>query len=171
MIRILSGLAIVSVFVGEAPVAAQVTPADSAYYDFWIGEWHRVIDGQVAEEPRFVVTKGLYPSALVEEWQMEGYKAEGWRGWDASRNTWTFVWISERGHFQIWDERKVGDEWYMYRVFVIDDEQVLSRQAFLPQEDGSVIRTSEHSRDGGETWALRFKERYVQPKHDDGARF
>lgn len=171
MNRMLSVLAIIIAFPGGAPVSAQVTPADSAYYDFWVGEWHQVIDGRVSDEPRFVVTKGLYPGALEEEWQMEGYRAEGLRAWDSSRNTWTFVWISERGHFQVWDERKEGDEWYMYKVFVIEGEEVLSRQAFLPQEDGSVIRTSEHSRDGGETWTLRFEERYVRPDHDGGTRF
>ena len=169
MKQIRSALAVVIVFVSIAPLTAQVTPADSAYYDLWIGGWHEVTDGRVANEPRFVVTKGLYPSALEEEWQMDGYEAKAWRAWDASTNTWTFVWISERGHFQVWDERKVGDDWYMYKVFVIEDEKILSRQAFLPQEDGSVIRTSEHSRDGGETWTLRFRERYVQP--DDGGRF
>jgi hypothetical protein len=49
---ILSALAIISVFLDEAAVAAQVTPADPAYCDFWTGEWFQVMDGQVANEPR-----------------------------------------------------------------------------------------------------------------------
>ncbi len=153
---------LVLTMIGTNPVAAQVVPADSSYYDFWVGEWHQVVDGQIAPEPRFIVEEGIYPSALEERWQMEGYRAKAWRGWDASEATWTFVWISEQGHFQVWNERKVGGHWYMFRTFVIDGEPVLSRQAFIPQPDGSVIRTSEHSLDGGETWTLRFKERYVQ---------
>lgn len=147
---------------GQSSATAQVTASDASYYDFWLGEWHQVIDGRVASEARFIVEEGLYPEALEEHWQMEGYKAKGWRAWDSSRKTWTFVWMSERGHFQIWNERKVDGAWYMFRTFVIDGEEVLSRQAFLPQSDGAVIRTSEHSRDGGKTWTLRFEERYVK---------
>lgn len=48
----------------------------------------------------------------------------------------------------------------MYKTFTINGEEVLSRQSFIPQKDGSVIRTSEHSKDGGKIWQLRFKEQY-----------
>lgn len=152
----------------SSPLTAQVVPADSSYYDFWVGEWHQVVDGQIAAEPRFVVEEGISSSLLEEHWQMEGYRAKAWRGWDSSQDTWTFVWISEQGHFQVWNERKVGKHWYMLKTFLIDGEEVLSRQAFIPQSDGSVVRTSEHSRDGGETWTLRFKETYVQVRKQGG---
>ena len=153
---------------GQSSATAQVPVADSSYYDFWIGKWHQVINGRVAPEARFNVEVGLYPGALEEHWQMEGYKAKGWRAWDNSQKTWTFVWISERGHFQIWNERKLDGAWYMFKSFLIDGEEVLSRQAFMPQPDGAVIRTSEHSRDDGRTWTLRFEERYVKVGQRDG---
>ena len=156
------------VTLGQIPAVAQVASTEASYYDFWLGEWHQVEDGRIAPEPRFIVEEGMYEGALEERWQMEGYEAKAWRGWDASQETWTFVWVSERGHFQVWNERKVGDHWYMYKTFTIDGEEVLSRQAFIPQADGSVVRTSEHSRDGGETWTLRFEERYVRAEDQDG---
>lgn len=157
------------IILGQSSATAQANVSDSSYYAFWLGEWHQVIDGRVAPDARFVVEAGIYPGALEEHWQMEGYKAKAWRAWDSSHKTWTFVWISERGHFQVWNERKVDGAWYMFKTFLIDCEEVLSRQAFLPQSDGSVIRTSEHSRDDGRTWTLRFEERYVkldQVQHD-----
>lgn len=140
--------------------AQQVTPHDSTYYDFWEGNWYQVVDGEVEGEPRFQVERGIYHSSFEEKWQMEGYKAKAWRGWDSSTNSWTFVWVSELGHFQVWDEKKVGERWYMFKTFNIDGEEILSRQAFIPQNDSTLIRTSEHSRDGGDTWTLRFKETY-----------
>ena len=138
----------------------QVTPDDSTYYDFWEGNWHKVVDGKVDPQPRFQVRRGIYHNAFEEQWKMEGYDAKAWRGWDSSSNSWTFVWVSELGHFQVWNEKKVGDHWYMFKTFNIDGEEVLSRQAFIPKNDSTVVRTSEHSGDGGKTWKLRFREIY-----------
>lgn len=140
--------------------AQKVTSKDSAYYDFWEGNWHQVVDGNVEPQPRFRVKRGIYHNAFEEQWQMESYKAKAWRGWDSSSNRWTFVWVSELGHFQIWKEKKVGEHWYMFKTFNIDGEEVLSRQAFIPKNDSTLLRTSEHSRDGGTTWNLRFREIY-----------
>lgn len=156
----LSTLIITLIYVDVS--AQQTTPHDSTYYDFWEGNWYQVVDGKVEGEPRFQVERGIYHSSFEEKWQMEGYKAKAWRGWDSSTNSWKFIWISELGHFQIWNEKKVGKHWYMFKTFNIDGEEVLSRQAFIPQDDSTLIRTSEHSRDGGETWKLRFKEQYVK---------
>lgn len=138
------------------------TPCPASYYDFWPGAWHEVVDGEVAPEPRFEVRGNLHPSSFEETWHMDGYRAKAWRVWDRTAERWMFVWISEEGHFQIWEEKKLGEHWYMFKQFVIDGETVLSRQAFIPREDGSVVRTSEHSRDGGESWRLRFREVLVK---------
>ncbi len=137
-------------------------PNDPSYYDFWPGDWHLVVDGEVEDQPRFQVRPGLHPRSFEEEWHMEGYEAEAWRVWDSSSDRWMFIWISDQGHFQIWEEKKVGDHWYMFKEFVIEGETVLSRQAFIPRDDGRVVRTSEHSSDGGKTWTLRFEEILVK---------
>lgn len=162
-----TGLLIVIFLLHGLAVAQHADVADSAYYDFWVGDWHQVVDGEVANEPRFKVKKGLYGGHLEEEWQMEGYKAKAWRGWDSTADRWVFTWVSELGHYQVWNEKKVGDHWYMFKTFTIDGEEVLSRQAFIPQSDGTVIRTSEHSRDGGDSWRLRFREVYIKKESHD----
>lgn len=147
--------------------AQNMAVIDSSYYDFWVGNWYQIIDGTVADEPRFKVKKGVYASHLEEEWQMEGYKAKAWRGWDSTADRWVFTWVSELGHYQVWNEKKVGNHWYMFKTFQIDGEEVLSRQAFIPQSDETVIRTSEHSRDGGKSWTLRFKEVYTKVQNNN----
>ena len=68
--------------------------------------------------------------------------------------------MSTSGLFQIWEGRKSEGTWYIYNTFIIDGEEVLSRQAFIPQGPNKMIRTSEHSRDSGTTWKLRFKGTY-----------
>ncbi len=139
---------------------------DSSYYDFWEGDWYQVVDGVVRDKPRFIVRRGMYASAFEESWQMEGYKAKAWRAWDTRTQQWDFAWVAEIGLFQIWEGRKVDGHWYIYRTFVIDGEEVLSRQAFIPMDENTVIRTSEHSRDDGTTWILRFEETYKRLSHD-----
>lgn len=155
---------IVATFSHSIGIAQNGSKHDSTYYDFWEGNWHQVIEGEVSSSPRFEVIRGLYPSSFEEKWHMEGYEAKALRGWDSVSQTWEFVWISELGHFQIWHEKKVDSLWYMVKTFVIDGEEVLSRQAFIPQSDTTLVRTSEHSRDGGKTWTFRFKENYFKHK-------
>lgn len=168
--RTLILLALLALMAGPAPAWAQDeaggTSGDATYYDFWPGDWHEVVDGEVADQPRFQVERGLHPHSFEEEWHMEGYEAKAWRVWDSTTDRWMFIWISEDGHFQIWKEEKIGDHWYMFKEFVVDGEPVLSRQAFIPQDDGTLVRTSEHSSDGGETWTLRFKEVLVKVSRD-----
>jgi hypothetical protein len=102
----------------------------------------------------------MYSSAFEESWEMEGYKAKAWRAWDTRSKKWDFAWVADIGLFQIWEGRKIEGHWYIYRTFIIDGEEVLSRQAFIPESESTMIRTSEHSRDQGQTWLLRFRETY-----------
>lgn len=81
-------LSILVIALTHIDVSAQrATSHDSTYYDFWVGDWYQVVDGEVKEEPRFRVKRGIYHSSFEEQWQLEGYKAKAWRGWDASSNT------------------------------------------------------------------------------------
>ena len=89
--------------------------------------------------------------------------AKAWRAWDTRTKKWDFAWMSSDGLFQIWEGKKVDDIWYMYKTFILDNgEEVLSRQAFIPLNINVMERTSEHSKDQGKSWDLRFKERYLR---------
>lgn len=155
-------LLIVAVFVQNVFAQKHSAKNDTDYFKSWVGEWYQEIDGKIAKEPRFVVKRALYDESFEESWVMEGYLAKAWRAWDSRTKKWDFAWMSDNGLFQIWEGKKVGDVWYMYKTFIIEDEEVLSRQAFIFPNDMTLIRTSEHSKDEGKTWKLRFKEKYVK---------
>ena len=140
----------------------QVTQNDSTYYDAWIGHWYQEVDGKVSDKASFVVRQGLYHSSFEEYWFEAGGLdfSMAWRAWDARTRKWDFAWMSTDGLFQLWDGKKVDGVWYMYKTFMINGDAVLSRQAFIPQDDTTLVRTSEHSRDDGNTWTLRFREVY-----------
>lgn len=135
---------------------------DSTYYDSWIGVWYKEVDGKIENSPTFVVTQGLYKAAFEETWMGAGGDfSKAWRAWDGRTKKWDFAWMSADGLFQIWEGKKIDGIWYMYKTFILDDGlEVLSRQAFIPKSNSTLVRTSEHSRDNGKTWQLRFKENY-----------
>lgn len=138
---------------------------DSEYYNDWEGMWYEVVDGKTNEFPSFVVTKSLYDSAFEEVWMQGkgGHYGKAWRAFDGRTKKWDFAWISTDGLFQLWEGKKIDDIWYIYKYFVLDNgEKVLSRQAFIINDRTHMTRTSEHSRDEGKTWALRFKEEFVK---------
>ena len=153
------GLAITPICVAQN----QVTGSDSTYYDHWVGEWYQEVDGELHSEPTFVVKRALYHSSFEEYWMGAGGNFSiAWRAWDSRTRKWDFAWMSTDGLFQIWEGKKVDGIWYIYKTFMINDQEVLSRQAFIPENDRTVIRTSEHSSDNGKTWRLRFREIYKQ---------
>jgi len=138
------------------------TSSDSTYYDSWVGNWYQVVDGTTSDKVSFIVKRALYHSSYEEYWFTAGGVdfSMAWRAWDTRTRKWDFAWMSTDGLFQIWEGKKVNGIWYMYKTFIINGESVLSRQAFIPQDDRTLVRTSEHSRDNGHTWKLRFRETY-----------
>ena len=133
----------------------------SLYYDNWVGEWYQEVDGRLKETPSFVVKRGLYHSSFEEYWMGTGGNFSiAWRAWDSRTKKWDFAWMSTDGLFQLWEGRKLNDVWYMHKTFIINGKEVHSRQAFIPEGENTLIRTSEHSADNGKTWTLRFREVY-----------
>ncbi len=142
---------------------SHVPQNDSTYYDSWVGEWYKEVDGELSSVPTFVVKRALYHSSFEEYWMGAGGNfSMAWRAWDTRTQKWDFAWMSTDGLFQIWEGKKVNGIWYIYKIFIINDQEVLSRQAFTPQNDNTLIRTSEHSKDNGKTWRLRFTEKYIK---------
>ncbi|NIR48501.1 hypothetical protein GWO43_08730 [candidate division KSB1 bacterium] len=139
---------------------------DSKYYDFWEGTWFKYENGEIdTSGTYFKVKRGIHPAAFQENWRLvidstTTLYATAVRAWDKTDTKWRYVWISEDSLFQVWDGVKVDEDWYIYKTFKINGEHILSRQAWLPQKDDLVLRTSEWSKDNGKSWKLRFKEYY-----------
>ncbi|HEX7845113.1 MAG TPA: hypothetical protein VF476_04875 [Chitinophagaceae bacterium] len=132
---------------------------DAKYYNFWEGTWSRVNieTGVVDSNARcFTVSKGVHPACWKEEWSC--IKATALRSWDKTNNRWMYVWVSENGLFQVWEGRKIGKDWYIFKEFDINGDKYLSRQGVIPIDKNRIMRISEKSYDNGLTWELRFKE-------------
>ncbi len=140
-----------------------VMPEDAHYFDFWEGTWHTLNDdGSLDSTSYFKVKRSVHAAAFEEEWQLGGdktapLKSIAMRAWDKTNNKWGFVWVSANGLYQVWDSKKVDGHWYIYKPFTVNGDTYLSRQGFLPQPDGTVLRVSEKSYDE-KNWELRFKQ-------------
>lgn len=168
----LSFLALLTVATG-APLPAQDSGAlgdDPAmhYYDFWEGTWHQVIDGEADTTGTvFHVERDVHPAAFIERWRLvidstTTLHATALRAWDKTTRRWMYTWISDNGLYQVWEGRRVGDHWYIYRQFDVQGDRFLSRQAWIPDGPNRLVRISERSDDGGRTWQTRFREEYVR---------
>lgn len=144
---------------------------DTHYFDFWEGEWQQVVDGRRdASRSWFRIRRDVHPAAFLEDWRLviDGTttRATALRAWDKTAHRWMFSWVSANGLYQVWEGRKVGDHWYIYKEFDIQGDRYLSRQAWIPQGPSRLVRISERSDDGGQTWTLRFREEYERVKPD-----
>lgn len=164
---------LVAAVVGLASgAAAQDAPAargseDSRYYDFWPGTWVEVVDGYPdTTATRFTVRRGVHAAAFEEEWRLfyDGaeHRSRAFRAWDDALDRWRFVWVSDDGHFQVWEGEKVDGEWYIVREFETADGAFLSRQAWIPESEDRLIRVMERSFDGGRTWETRSRTPFVR---------
>lgn len=137
-----------------------IPEGDATYFDFWVGTWYEIKnDNTLDSNSYFKVVRTVNPSCLLEEWHFSnGMKSIALRSWDKTNNKWGFVWASDNGLYQVWDTRKIDGNWYIYKQFNINNDSYLSRQGFIPQPDGTVLRVSEKTYDE-KKWELRFKQR------------
>lgn len=133
---------------------------EAHYFDFWEGTWFEIKENnQVDSSSYFKVKRSVHPASFIEEWQHgAGNKSIALRAWDKTSLKWGFVWVSDNGLYQVWDTRKINGHWYIYRSFNVSGDKYLSRQGFIQQPDGTVLRISEKSYDE-KNWELRFKQK------------
>ena len=143
-----------------------VKSPDAKYYDFWEGTWYRYENGKIDTSGTcFKVERGMHSAAFHENWRLvidatTTLHATAIRAWDKTTSKWGYVWVSADSLFQVWEGVKVDNDWYIYKNFETNGERILSRQAWILQKNGLVLRTSEWSQDNGNSWKLRFKEHY-----------
>ncbi|MFW6078372.1 MAG: hypothetical protein ACODAE_02045 [Gemmatimonadota bacterium] len=168
--RILGLAALTYGLVAAAAVSGQTDAPmpdspEARYFDFWPGTWVEVVDGAPdTAATTFTVTRGVHRSAFEERWKLvydgAAHRSTALRAWDRVNERWMFTWVSDNGLFQVWEGRKVGDDWYIVREFEIDGERFLSRQAWIPRGRNELVRVMERSFDGGQSWETRSRTRF-----------
>lgn len=136
---------------------------DAKYFDFWEGTWYETKpDKTIDSNSYFKIKRSVNPACFLEEWHFaNGMSSIAIRSWDKTNNKWGFVWASDNGLYQVWDTRKIDGNWYIYKQFTINGDTYMSRQSFVLQPDGTVLRLSEKSYDE-KKWEERFRQVLVK---------
>jgi ketosteroid isomerase-like protein len=165
--RLAIGIVVAALAAGAPARAQDVSSSEadgSSYYDFWPGAWYQVSDSGHAATPTFVVRRDVNPTAFLEEWLLvidgKPSRSTGYRAWDAAAGRWSFLWVSDLGHVQIWESREVDGHWVIERPFEQEGRRFLSRQAWIPDGPDRVTRTIWRSFDEGRTWETRIQDVY-----------
>lgn len=168
--RILVGVAfLLSISALSVSAQTDAPPPDSPemrYYDFWPGNWARIVNGRIdRNDIAFRVKRSVHAAAFEEEWRQVDEKgavrlSRAIRAWDQVTNRWMFVWVSGNALFQVWEGRKYGDRWYIVREFDVGGRRFLSRQAWWREGPDRVARVLERSFDEGKTWEVRSRAGY-----------
>jgi len=74
-------------------------------------------------------------------------------GFDNSSQTWSFYYVSERSA-QWYEGKEENGQWFFYKKFVINGEEVLQRQSWTLKDNSTLVRKIENSKDGGKQWVL-----------------
>jgi tetratricopeptide (TPR) repeat protein len=148
-------------------VEALANPCDDEEFhrfDFWIGEWNVLQNGQVVGTNRIErISEGC---ALFESWEdASGVAGHSINFYDPHADRWKQTWVGGSGG--ILEFVEVDDADYddgaMRFVATSHDRQgraSLQRMTFYDQADGSVRQLIEQSTDGGATWSPSFDGRY-----------
>ncbi|MDC8003685.1 hypothetical protein POV27_06460 [Aureisphaera galaxeae] len=134
------------------------------HFDFWKnGKWESEItiynNDTIPEKDSFIVRKLEGMNAFTENWKIfigdgEYVDANVTRAFDKETNRWKLFYVDDL-NAQLWDSQNVDGRLYFFKEFSYKGKKFYSRQTWIPQSDGSVVRIIERSEDNRE-WRIRY---------------
>lgn len=133
-------------------------------FDFWVGEWDVLSNGQKVGENR--IEKTLSGCVLMESWtDAFGSSGRSMNYLDPSSGKWRQNWVSENGTVVRYEGAIVnGAMRYEGESVAPDGAVTRTRVTIEPKPDGSVRHVIENSTDSGATWSAAFDATYVRKK-------
>jgi hypothetical protein len=141
---------------------------EKKYFDFLLGTWvleksERPSGTTHGGDDLYEFRKVLNGNAISAEWYFNrGTKdkpdyanAMYFSAFDISTKTWSFYYISEKSA-QYWEGRKENGRWVFYKEFTLDGAPLLQKQEWQIQDQSTILRRIDNSKDGGKTWTSYF---------------
>ena len=171
MRRVISGL-IPLIICAAAPPAlwAQGVPAPCeslpAYrqFDFWVGEWEVTAQGRKVADSS--IQRLVGGCVIFENYsQPDGYQGKSFNFFDAHLGKWRQTWVDAAGNVsEFVGEYRDGAMRYEGETHRQGGAKVLRRMTVSPLDPNRVRQYSEHSTDGGKTWAVAYDFVYRRKK-------
>lgn len=132
-------------------------------FDFQIGVWQSEDGKQIHE-----IHKTLDGCAIREIWKNDGKEfALAFKSFDNGSHTktgekkWFYSWLAQ-GFHQLWEGRKENGQWRFYRVWWLNNKEMISRTYWNKISGDTLERIVEQSLDGGKTWRLHVKDKFAK---------
>lgn len=139
--------------------------ANYRHFDFWIGEWDVMVNGNKVGENSITMAQG--GCAIHENYTTAGnYAGQSINYFDPIDKKWHQHWVGSGGDVYNYLEtkREEGLLQFQSKFMGANGQISLSRLTFTLNEDGSVRQFFEGSTDNGETWTPAFDGHYVKKK-------
>lgn len=143
-----------------------LTDSIRRHFDFWIGEWDVLVNGQKVGENSITMAEG--GCAIHESYTTAGiFSGQSINYYQPLDKKWHQLWVASGGN--VLDYTEVDKSPGMLQ-FIADylnpaGQVVKSRLTFTQNEDGSVRQFFENSNDGGTTWTPGFDGHYVKKQN------
>jgi tetratricopeptide (TPR) repeat protein len=137
-------------------------------FDFWIGEWTVMQNGQFAGTSSVQPTLGH--CTIFEQWESaSGTFGKSFNYYDPAHDHWRQIWIGDSGSFiEFTGEARDGGIFYTAETIDPADRSVtLHKFEFTQLEDGIVRQYWETSTDDGATWQSIWDGRYERKTADN----
>jgi hypothetical protein len=149
---------------GQPPSAGPCSGPEYRQFDFWLGDWTVLANGEPAGTNSVRVVLG--GCALQENWQGAGeggISGSSFNAYDRATGRWHQTWVDSSGTLLQLDGGLAGGS------MILSGERpareggtVLHRISWTPGEDDSVRQLWEASQDGGKSWSVMFDGQYIR---------
>lgn len=131
-------------------------------FDFWLGEWDVLANGQKAGESK--IEYSLDGCLLIENYTAtSGYSGKSLNFYDAGDKKWHQIYTDNGGNVSRYSgELKDGKMYFWGENTDTKGNKSLVRMEFTPNSDGSVRQLYEGSTDEGKTWSIYFDGHYIK---------
>lgn len=160
--RLISLLLLATAVSAQQPAAQPpAPPAESAQFDFWVGEWEVTGKaGKVVGHSRIEKMAGGW--GLLENWESPGAPGKSLNAWNLAQKCWQQFWVGSGGGIL---ELRGGLDAQGRMVLQGESPSPrggtqLNRITWTPNPDGTVRQFWETSADAGATWQPSFDGLY-----------
>ena len=140
-----------------------LTDSVRRHFDFWIGDWDVLVNGQKVGENIITLAEG--GCAIHESYTTAGiFSGQSINYYNPLDRKWHQTWVASGGNVLDYTEidREPGMIQFLADYLNPTGQVVQSRLTFIANEDGSVRQLFENSTDGGTTWVAGFDGHYVK---------
>lgn len=147
----------------------EITP-DSAWFDFWVGEWniHWFGKDSVKETGTNKISRIMNDKVLQEDFKIltganKGFAGMSWSVYVPQKNKWKQTWVDNAGNYMDFIGSREGENRVFSREFLRGDSaRVIQKMVFSQVTPMNFVWDWLSSTDGGKTWTNLWQLFYTR---------